>query len=42
VRRLRVGQCFAIGSGLAMKLQIAPAPQLPNLREPALREPVRA
>ena len=26
VRRLAVGQCFAIGSGLAMKLQIAAAP----------------
>lgn len=26
VRRLHVGQCFAIGSGLAMKLQIAAAP----------------
>jgi len=28
VRRLKVGQCFAIGSGLAMKLQIAAAPNL--------------
>ena len=27
VRRLAVGQCFAIGSGLAMKLQIAAAPR---------------
>ena len=27
VRRLGVGQCFAIGSGLAMKLQIAAAPR---------------
>jgi hypothetical protein len=26
VRRLRPGQCFAIGSGLAQKLQIAPLP----------------
>jgi Cdc6-like AAA superfamily ATPase len=42
VRRLRVGQCFAIGSGLAMKLQIAPAPKLPSLPEPLLPEPVRA
>ena len=33
VRRLQVGQCFAIGSGLAMKLQIAPAPTLASLHE---------
>jgi len=32
VRRLAPGQCFAIGSGLAMKLQIAPAPPLASLR----------
>lgn len=31
VRRLRVGQCFAIGSGQAMKLQIAPAPSSASL-----------
>jgi hypothetical protein len=27
VRRLRPGQCFAIGAGLALKLQIAPIPR---------------
>ena len=26
VRRTETGQCYAIGSGMAMKLQIAPAP----------------
>lgn len=30
VRRLRVGQCFAISPGLAMKLQIVPAPDRTN------------
>ena len=35
VRRLRVGQCFAIGSGLAMKLQIAPAPSTASLNAAA-------
>jgi Helicase HerA, central domain len=30
VRRLRPGQCFAIGSGLALKLQVAPTPRLPE------------
>jgi len=37
VRRLRVGQCFAISRGLAMKLQIVPAPStasLPELPQP--------
>ncbi len=29
VRRLRVGQCFVIGSGRALKLQVARAPGLP-------------
>jgi Cdc6-like AAA superfamily ATPase len=33
VRRLQVGQCYAIGSGLAMKLQIAPAPNTESLAE---------
>jgi len=33
VRRLRPGQCFAIGSGLALKLQIARVPQLPERDE---------
>ncbi len=33
VRRLRVGQCFAIGSGQAMKLQIAPAPSTDSLTQ---------
>jgi Cdc6-like AAA superfamily ATPase len=33
VRRLAVGQCFAIGSGLAMKLQIAPAARTTSLHE---------
>lgn len=31
VRRLKPGQCFAIGSGLAMKLQIAAAPPVASL-----------
>ena len=31
VRRLKVGQCFAIGSGLAMKLQVAAAPPVASL-----------
>jgi Cdc6-like AAA superfamily ATPase len=31
VRRLNPGQCFAIGSGQAMKLQIAPAPSTASL-----------
>ena len=38
----RVGQCFAIGSGLAMKLQIAPAPSTASLREQPQPAPVRA
>jgi Cdc6-like AAA superfamily ATPase len=42
VRRLAVGQCFAIGSGLAMKLQIAPAPSTARLRERPQRGPFRA
>jgi hypothetical protein len=42
VRRLAVGQCFAIGSGLAMKLQIAPAPSTASLREQPQPAPVRA
>ena len=41
VRRLDVGQCFAIGSGLAMKLQIAPAPSTASLREQPRPAPVR-
>jgi hypothetical protein len=36
VRRLRAGQCFAIGSGLAMKLQIVATPTLASLcKQPA-------
>ena len=31
VRRLHAGQCFAIGSGLAMKLQVAAAPATASL-----------
>jgi hypothetical protein len=42
VRRLEVGQCFAIGSGLAMKLQIAPAASTASLREQPQPAPVRA
>jgi Cdc6-like AAA superfamily ATPase len=42
VRRLRVGQCFAIGSGLAMKLQIAPAPSAASLNAQPQALPVRA
>ena len=34
VRRLKVGQCFAISPGHAMKLQIAPAPTLRALDHP--------
>jgi Cdc6-like AAA superfamily ATPase len=41
VRRLAVGQCFAIGSGLAMKLQIAPAPRTARLAEQPQLTPVR-
>lgn len=41
VRRLGVGQCFAIGSGLAMKIQIAPAPSTASLREQPRPAPVR-
>jgi Cdc6-like AAA superfamily ATPase len=41
VRRLKPGQCFAIGSGLAMKLQIVPAPPLASLREQPQPAPVR-
>ena len=41
VRRLKPGQCFAIGSGLAMKLHIAPAPTTLSLREQTLAPPVR-
>lgn len=33
VRRLKVGQCFAISRGLAMKLQIVPAPSQASLHE---------
>ena len=33
VRRLKPGQCFAIGSGLALKLQISPAARLPGRDE---------
>jgi hypothetical protein len=35
VRRLKPGQCFAIGSGLAMKLQIVPAPSTASLHAQA-------
>jgi hypothetical protein len=35
VRRLKPGQCFAIGSGLAMKLQIVPAAPTASLRDAA-------
>ncbi len=38
-RRLAVGQCFAIGSGLAMKLQIAAAPAAASLHEQPHAEP---
>jgi hypothetical protein len=33
VRRLRVGQCYAIADGQATKLQIVPAPTLARLRD---------
>jgi DNA polymerase III delta prime subunit len=39
VRRLQVGQCYAIGSGLAMKLQIAPAPATESLAEQSYAGP---
>jgi hypothetical protein len=42
VRRLMPGQCFAIGSGLAMKLQIVPAPPLASLRTRPDAEPAAA
>ena len=42
VRRLAVGQCFAIGSGLAMKIQIAPAASTASLHEQPQPAPVRA
>jgi hypothetical protein len=42
VRRLQVGQCFAIGSGLAMKLQISPAPDTASLSTQPQLAPVRA
>ena len=41
VRRLKVGQCFAISPGRAMKLQIAPAPLLASLH-PQTLDPTRA
>ena len=41
VRRLRVGQCFAITPGLAMKLQIAPAPTLATLHDQTDPKPAR-
>jgi hypothetical protein len=34
VRRLKPGQCFAIGSGLAMKLQVAAPPKRPERAQP--------
>jgi Cdc6-like AAA superfamily ATPase len=42
VRRLKPGQCFAIGSGLAMKLQVVPAPSTASLRAQPQPAPVRA
>ena len=42
VRQLKPGQCFAIGSGRAMKLQIVPAPTLASLHEQPLPGPVSA
>jgi Helicase HerA, central domain len=42
VRRLRPGQCFAIGSGLAMKLQVVPAPSTASLHGQPQPAPVRA
>jgi hypothetical protein len=41
VRRLQVGQCFAIGPGRAMKLQIAAAPKLTSLRQQSAAKPAR-
>jgi len=40
VRALKPGQCFAIGSGLAMKLQIAPAPPLTSVHTETPADPV--
>ena len=42
VRRLQVGQCFAISPGRAMKLQIVPAPTLASLHEQPLPDRVSA
>ena len=42
VRRLKVGQCFAIGSGLAMKLQIAAAPPVASVTAPTQTDPLSA
>ena len=42
VRRLEVGQCFAIGSGRAMKLQVAPTPSAANAVTQASAVPVSA
>jgi hypothetical protein len=41
VRRLKVGQCFAISPGRAMKLQIAPTPTLENLHQPNPPQPTQ-
>jgi hypothetical protein len=40
VRQLRVGQCFGISRGLAMKLQIAPAPSQASLHQLPQPHPV--
>jgi hypothetical protein len=40
VRRLGVGQCFAISRGLAMKLQIVPAPSQASLHEQPMPDTV--
>jgi len=40
VRRLKVGQCFAISRGLAMKLQIVPAPSQASLHEQPMPDTV--
>jgi hypothetical protein len=40
VRRLSVGQCFAISRGLAMKLQIVPAPSQASLHEQPMPDTV--
>jgi hypothetical protein len=37
VRRLKPGQCFAIGSGLAMKIQVAASPTRSRQEQPSVR-----